>query len=165
MEITSSLAMLRAQYRKFQGTQLVGDVPVTVDRSHELFPQAPKLTFGIGATQRVVLPGGELTVHADYAYISARAYYQDTASPLQPPDIKAIYARANEFGLVRAYGLLNGRIAFSLPSPNIEIAFWGRNLTDKQYLNFVSTFYTSFGPAMGYPGEPRTYGLTATYNW
>jgi iron complex outermembrane receptor protein len=165
MEITSSLALLRAEYTSFFGTQLVGTTPVTVDRTNERFPQAPKLTFGIGATQTWDLPVGGLSVHADYAYVSARAFYQDTASPLQPPDVQAIYARANDFGLVKGYGLLSGKIGFNLPSPNIEIALWGRNLTDKQYLNVVSTFYTSFGPAMGYPGEPRTYGLTATYHW
>jgi iron complex outermembrane receptor protein len=165
MEITGTLALLRANYKTFDGTQLVNGIPVIVDRSDERFPQAPKLTYGIGATQTIETSVGDLSLHADYAYVSSRAFYQDTASPLQPADIRAIYARANEFGLVKSYGLLNARAAFNLGSPDLEIAFWGRNLTNKRYQNVVSTFYTSFGPAMGYPGAPRTYGVSATYNW
>ncbi|MDB6063268.1 MAG: hypothetical protein JWM78_3371 [Verrucomicrobiaceae bacterium] len=165
MEVTASAAVLRANYTEFNGTQLVGTTPVEVDRKDELMPQSPRLTYSLGATQTVDTKLGDLSFHADYAYVSSRAFYQDTASPLQPDDVKAIYDQANKFGIVKGYGLLNAKVAFNLREPNVELAVWGRNLTDEKYLNVTSTFYTSFGPAMGFPGVPRTYGATLTYNW
>jgi len=165
MEVNGSLSLLHAAYSTFMGTQLVNDEPVLVDRSKEGFPQAPKLTFSVGATQTFDLPAGKLSVHADYAYVSSRIFYQDTASPLQPADVQAIYARANELGTVSGYGLLNGRLAMNVADTGLELALWARNIANKRYLNVVSTFYTSFGPAMGFPGAPRIYGVAATYKW
>jgi iron complex outermembrane receptor protein len=165
MEVTGSLALLHAAYKEFFGTQLVGSTPVTVDRSAEVVPQSPKVTFSIGATQQFDVGPGNLSLHADYAYVSSRAYYQDTASPLQSDAVKAVYTRANEQGTVPAYGLLNGQIGYNLPDAGVELTVWGRNLTNKQFFNVVSTFYTSFGPAIGYPGAPRTFGFTVAKRW
>ncbi len=164
MELNTSVALLRANYTKFVGVQLVDGVPVEVDRSDEGFPQAPKFTLSVGGTQTLDVPIGKLSLHADYTYVSSRIFYQDTPSPLQTPAVQAIYNRANQLGTIPAYGLLSARVALNL-TQGFEVSIWGRNLTDKRYLNTVSTFYTSFGPAMGYPGAPRTYGATIAYNW
>lgn len=165
MEVNGSLSVLRARYRSFFADQLVGGRPVSVDRSDERFPQAPELTFSIGATQAIDTRVGELTLHADYAYVSERVFFQDTASPLQPPAVQAEFARANELGIIPGYGLLNGRIALRLDDPALEIAIWARNLGNRRYLNMLSNFYSAFGPVIGYPGAPRTFGGTMTFNW
>jgi iron complex outermembrane receptor protein len=165
MELSGTGAYLHANYTSFFGTQLVDGVPVIVDRTDETVPQSPKYTFSASATQTLDIPIGTVTLHADYAYVASRAFYQDTASPLQPADVQLVYQQANKFGTVPAYGLINGKVALRLNRPDVEIALWGRNLGSKRYLNVVSTFYTSFGPAMGFPGAPRTYGATATFHW
>lgn len=47
----------------------------------------------------------------------------------------------------------------------LEFTLWGRNLANKRLLNIFSTFCTSFGPAIGYPGAPRIYGFTVAKRW
>lgn len=165
MELTGSLSLLRANYKTFFATQLVGGSPVTVDRSDEKFPQAPRSTFSLGATQTFNTQLGDLAVHADYAFVSDRVFYQDTASPLQPASVQTAYARANELGIIPGYGLVNGRITMNFDDPGIELALWARNIGGKRYLNMLSNFYTAFGPVIGYPGIPSTYGATATFKW
>lgn len=165
MEVTGSLALLNAAYTSFYATQLVGSTPVTVNRTGETVPQSPKVTFSVGATQQFAIGPGRLSLHADYAYVSSRAFYQDTASPLQPAAVQQIYAKANQQGTVPAYGLLNGQIGYNLADAGIEFTVWGRNLANKDFFNVVSTFYTSFGPAIGYPGAPRTFGFTVAKRW
>src|SRR3546814_2587437 len=101
MEVTGSLSLLRAKYvkgtfnetgiiccdgadRGLPSTACVGQNPIgtlkpfDVDRSGEKIPQAPRLTWNIGATQVIPISFGQLSVHADYAYISRRAAYQNT---------------------------------------------------------------------------------------
>src|SRR3546814_15153359 len=93
MEVTVSLSLVRAKYVKgtFNETQIICfDVadrglpstacvgqnatgtlkPFDVDRSGEKIPQAPRLTWNIGATQVIPISFGQLSVHADYAYRS-----------------------------------------------------------------------------------------------
>lgn len=56
-----------------------------------------------------------------------------------------------------AYGLLNARLGVT--SKNIDVFFWSKNLTDKEY--FVYGFGTNGFNAATY-GLPRTYGVTLT---
>src|SRR3546814_19975462 len=62
--------------------------PFDVDRSGEKIPQAPRLTWNIGATQVIPISFGQLSVHADYAYISRRAAYQNTAADQATQNVK-----------------------------------------------------------------------------
>lgn len=64
-----------------------------------------------------------------------------------------------------AFGLLNARIGFTSPDERWEFALWGRNLTDKLY---VSSSYDNFGgifPSQNFLGDPRTYGVSATFKY
>jgi iron complex outermembrane receptor protein len=165
MEVQLSGAYLHAAY--VPGTyfeqQVVNGATVNVNRSGEPVPLAPKYTFGLGATQTVPLSFGKLAVHADYAYKDSVYYSYDTPAPGRP-DI-AIWNTANQLRKVGAYGLVNARISFNLDQPNLELALWGRNLADKQYNLYHFSFYTQFGVAMNYQGDPRTYGATLTYKF
>lgn len=64
-----------------------------------------------------------------------------------------------------SYGLLNARLGFTSLDERWEFALWGRNLTDKLY---VSTAYDNFGgifPSQNFLGDPRTYGVSATFRY
>lgn len=167
MTINSSIARQHAAYvdGSFVETQIVGGVPVTVDRSAERVPQAPKFTANIGATQAFDMPFGDLTLHADYAYISSRAIYQATAAAQLPQATRDQFDAASRLGVIPGYGLLNGRIAARFADNAIEAAVWGRNLTKKRYFNHISNFYTGFGPVQVSQGDPRTYGVTLSYRY
>ena len=71
-------------------------------------------------------------------------------------------AIGNAASIVKGYGLLNGRIAINLDSPDIELAFWGRNLTNQAWFTNVFNNYTGLGATVQFQGAPRTYGATAT---
>jgi iron complex outermembrane receptor protein len=64
-----------------------------------------------------------------------------------------------------AFGLINARIGFTSLDERWELALWGRNLADKLY---VSSAYDNFGgifPSQNFLGEPRSYGVSATFRY
>src|SRR3546814_19671463 len=73
--------------------------------------------------------------------------------------------RSNQFGIVKGYGLLNGRAAIKLDDPAVEIAVFARNLTNTRYLTNSADFLVSFGVAQGTVGDPRTYSVSVGSRW
>jgi iron complex outermembrane receptor protein len=168
MEINLSGAYLHAAYvpGTFHEQQLLPDgTIVTVDRSNEAIPQAPKITYSVGGTQSFPVPIGKVSAHLDYAWVDKITYTEDTASPLQPAAVQAAYAIQNALGVVPSYGLLNGRIALNLDKPDLELAIFGRNLTNTQYYTNQFDGYASLGVSEDFQGAPRTFGVTATYRF
>jgi iron complex outermembrane receptor protein len=168
MELSASGAYLHAAYES--GTfhelqELPSGQVVSVDRSNEPVPQAPKYTFSAGATQFVPLAIGKLSFHVDYAWIDKDVITQDTASRLQPAAVQAQYATQNALGILPSYGLVNARIALDLDNPDMEVAFWGRNLANKEYYQQQFDSYASLGVAENFQGDPRTFGFTVTYRF
>ncbi|QUD89493.1 TonB-dependent receptor [Phenylobacterium montanum] len=54
-----------------------------------------------------------------------------------------------------AYGLLDGRLTFTLPNGAWSVSLWGKNLTDTQFRTNIISF---FGDEVGTYGPPRTFG-------
>src|SRR3546814_18693911 len=79
----------------FTEIQEVNGVQVVVDRSGEALPQLPKTQFNIGATQTFPTSTGELSLHADYSYISRQYFNPVTAAPGASAEVKAAYAEQN----------------------------------------------------------------------
>jgi iron complex outermembrane receptor protein len=167
MELQLSGAYLHAAY--VPGTyfeqQVVFDPlnPVSVDRSGEPVPLAPKYTFGLGATQSLPVSYGRYSFHADYAYKDKVVYSYATPAPGRPDTAAWLYA--NELRTQKSYGLVNARVALTLNHPNLEIALWGRNLANKEYNLYHFSFYTLLGVSMDYPADPRTFGMTFNYRF
>lgn len=164
MTIDSSAAYLHARYEKgsrFEN-QLVGGQLIQVDRSGEPITQAPKWTASIGATQEFEFDAGTLKLHADYAYISSRYFdFFTTGDPAQA----AAVATANEASRIKAYGLLNAQVSFTLRDPNIEFSLWGKNLTNTPWFTNVFNSYTGLGATLQFQGAPRTYGGSVTFRF
>lgn len=102
----------------------------------------PKWTFNLGGNYELPLADGALRLTANYAYTS-RVIYQptaaDRASVTQP-----------------AFGLLDARLNWHIASQNLDVALFGKNLTNKLYFSSISVT----GPFnIGSVGEPRTYGI------
>jgi iron complex outermembrane recepter protein len=170
LELTGSLAYLDAKYVRGSRNENQGTaaVPILVDRSVEPVTQAPKWTANFGATQKFDVGFGELGLHADYAYISSRAMDAATAKTLAQGGTQAnidAVAIGNRASVIKGYGLLNGRISLDLENPNIELAIWGRNLTNKAWFTNVFNSYTGLGTTLQFQGQPRTFGATATYKF
>lgn len=107
------------------------------------FPHAPKSSFTLGADYKS--PGTRIgTVEANLNYEWQGKYFGVTT--YSPPLI------------AQSYGLLNGRVALAdfAGVKGLQIAAWGRNLTDSTYyLNHFA--FVDVGVAMF--GEPRSYGV------
>jgi len=126
------------------------DVPGSIIKDRQLQSQ-PKWKYGVNAALNLPMPddNGELNMSASWSW-------QDEVNTLNVP------------GLVPtnpSYGLLGARIEWSdVGGHGIDLAVFGTNLTDKEYvlggypisvLGFDSAFY----------GEPRMYGGSLTVHF
>jgi iron complex outermembrane recepter protein len=170
MELTGSAAYLDAKYvagSRFEN-QGTAAAPILVDRSGEPVTQAPKWTLNFGATQKVPTSFGEIAFHLDYAYTTAKVMDSFTGKSIAQGGTQATLdaiAIANRASIIKAYGLLNGRISFNLENPNIELAIWGRNLANQAWFTNVFNNYTGLGATLQFQGAPRTFGATASFKF
>jgi iron complex outermembrane receptor protein len=183
MEVSANLSLLSGYYkdrtfteqRSIAGANLPGCAPApgaptrslcAVDRSGEAVPQLPKTQFNISATQSFNTGIGELSVHANYAYIGSENFGQKSADPRESSAIHQAVATENSLNVVSGYGLFDGRIALLMDAKNLEIFAFGKNLADKKYIiRPYADLYTSLGVALEYVGVPRTWGIGARYRF
>jgi iron complex outermembrane receptor protein len=52
-----------------------------------------------------------------------------------------------------------------LDRPDVEVALYGRNLTNTQYYTNQFDSYASLGVAEDFQGAPRTFGVTLAYHF
>ncbi|MFA5494265.1 MAG: TonB-dependent receptor [Porticoccaceae bacterium] len=167
MELRASVGLMDAEYDKFQDERLINGEFVTVDRSREEPRQTPELTYSIAATQRVNANYGTWLFHADYSYMGKHSYISDTASPGASEAEQARVREMNKLGYVDSYGLLNAKIGLELHNSGVSFELWARNLTEEKYFTrtFADLYTGPFGYALGYTGDPRTFGVTARYEF
>jgi len=149
LQLSANLGYLDAEYDEYlEFDPVVGAV---VDKKDEKDNQySPELTYNLSAEYTVARgTWGEAIARLDYTYSDDYVAYvnPDQNRPLQ----------------MDSYGLLNGRLSVADISlggdTRLNVALWGKNLTDEDYrVNGIP-----FGPfAISYFGNPRTYGLEAT---
>ncbi len=160
MQIGANMAYLDATYKA--GTFVEDRAGILTDRSGEPVPYAPEWQYSVSATQDFSLDYGTLTLHVDYAYTDDKVVNTSTATPGSSAEVIADTVEANRLGVLQGYGLINGRVSLAMES-GLEIALWGRNLSDEEY--FVNTFdgYNSLGFTTQNQGTPRTYGVELRY--
>ncbi len=91
---------------------------------------------------------GELKTRLDYSYRTK--VYNDIANT---PQIAQ-----------GAYGLLNARLSYAPSRARWELALFGTNLTDEEYLE-NSIFVAAYGVAVGVSGRPREWGVMTRYRF
>lgn len=140
------------------------------DGEYVSFPDAPAPLEGTGGPQAVDISGqrlpgisewaaslsGEYSIPSQFLgregqyFIALDASYRSEFSSSATPS-----AYLN----VDGYQLFNGRIGFRA-SDDWTVFIWGRNLADEDYFEFLSAAPGGSGLYVGYPGDPRTYGIT-----
>ena len=121
------------------------------DVSDRKLKNSPALTFNVRAERTIPMgrERGALIVRGDYSYRS-RVYHE-----LQNYEA----SRQNGFGLVGA------RVAWRNPDDTLEVALWGRNLLDREYLSHAVSYKDTGGVALGFYGDGRAFGLEASYRF
>ena len=111
-------------------------------------PKSPKWSVTFSPQYSFDAAAGSFTLRADYSYRS-KIYNDIDNSPevAQEP-----------------YHLLHARLGFTPPSGRWELALFGTNLTDEEYLEH-GIFVLSLGNAVGISGRPREWGLAVGFRF
>jgi iron complex outermembrane receptor protein len=123
----------------------VSGLPITTQNSSGQDRQTPELVASLtGMYTQPINERLEAFIRAEYYHIGERSL-AGNLNPLRVED---------------ATNIINGSIGLASPEGNWMLQLWARNLFNEKYLqgNFESVGQP--GSLNGYPGDPRTYGLT-----
>lgn len=143
LQISGNLAYLDATYARY----LFSASPL-ISYDGRRLPRASKWKGAIAAEYGVGLGGiGRGTARLSYAY-EGRMPQDDANSP----------------NLIRpAIGLLDARVSLTTLNGGLELAAYGRNLTDKRYISVVQFL---FAQPVGFPSENRrSFGIDGTFRF
>ena len=139
------LGLLRTEVVKDSLGQVTGGV-LSIEEGRNL-NNAPETTINFGLTKDFQLGNGSrVSARVDGRYASKREFNLiDTAA-------------TRVFTTDPSYLVFNARLDYRFGADEAyRVALWGKNLTDELYFNRFEDIGTS---NLGYPGDPRTYGVT-----
>ncbi|GGI71480.1 TonB-dependent receptor [Polymorphobacter multimanifer] len=138
LALRAAVGHLDAGYRTLS-PQVAG---ITLDTP---LPLTPRWTYSLSGEYRQPLGDrlGQLRLRADWQYRS-RLSYQLEADPLE---------------VQPGYGLLNLRATWALPDDRWQIAVFGTNVTDTEYLTNAQDTLAGNGTAFGGIGRPAEWGI------
>lgn len=127
----------------FEGLTPGGD-PIIEDLSGSDLVLAPRVTANGLIRYVPQLANGRLTAQVDFSYSDSYFFDTDNA-PLDVSDSAVLW---------------NGRLAWQLPGERLEIALFGRNLTDERK---IIEGFDIFDTQMLIYNHARSYGVSVTY--
>lgn len=141
LELGINYGYTKAEYTKYQDAD-------GTDLRHYNFAYTPENTAHVSLSYYFPRMNiGQLNARVDWTY-------QDKITFLAP---------SPELNSQDAYSLLSARVTLSeISGPGdseMRVSLWGKNLLDKDYWNFGSNLYNSFGFNINSYGDPRTFGL------
>ncbi len=137
--INMGLGLLDAEYKDF-----VDDFGN--DFSGNQITLAPDLNFNGLAQYDIPVSFGTFTLQLDWSY-QDKVYFDALNNELLSQD---------------SYWLWNGRVAWTSTDDQWELAVWGRNLGDKEYLSYAFDL-SFFGFQEQMLGTPQMFGVELTY--
>ena len=141
------LGILDATYDRFTNPNAAN--PALRDFSGNTIPSSPDISFnGLVRYEHRMAHGGTLTLQTDFSYYDDQFF--------TPPNDPFIFQEG--------YWLLNGRIAYRPPNEDFELAFWAKNITNKDYFTAIFDL-APFGFYPGFTGDPITWGVTFSYDY
>ncbi|MET0248216.1 MAG: TonB-dependent receptor [Sphingobium sp.] len=154
LELAASGAITKPKYLNyFEGTK---------DRRTDRFETIPEQTATFAATYTTDIGAGTLMLRGDYIY-TAKYFsgpYNEPSDPFNQAVIDGTTVPASQ--------IVNGRASLTLMDDALEIAVWGRNLTNNRDIDaglLLPPGATGLGYSVGVRREPRTFGITGTYRF
>jgi len=162
--LDGTAAYTRPKYKKFIDAN-------GFDRSNEPFNLTPRWTASLSPIWEGEASFGKINARADFAYQSRQdlyvyASYTDANGVLRDASNGLVLTQQDADGFRRANTgvrrvLVNARVGVTLLDGTLDIALWGKNLTNlRDSLNALVIPQLDFGRII--LREPRTYGITAT---
>lgn len=131
----------------YTDAELVEIDPASGVAEDALFPKTADWSYSLGLQYAFTAGKGSMIARADYGWRDD--FFHDFAnSPASKQE---------------AYGLLNARLLYA-PSELWEVALFGTNLTDEEYLESALNL-DIVGTTLGVGGRPREWGLTFQVRW
>lgn len=156
LRLTANIAYTDAKYVRFPDApppleQSGGSIQV-VDISGHRLPGVSKWALSYGAVYR--RPGriGRVPGEA-YVAVDGNVRSRWSSSP-----------SSSKYMWVDGYNITNARVGFRAPK-GWEVQGWVRNLFDAQYYDFLTAQSGSTGLIVEQPGDPRTWGATASFKY
>lgn len=170
MTIAGTLSLLDAEYEEYEILEGItsGDnagQTVLVDHSTENPVHAPEMSYTVGATQLFDTSFGEIMLHVDYTWVDDTYFSDNVVRPGESAEVQQAMLEEQAFHAIPDYGLVSALVRLRTQDETMEFSLWGKNLADEEYYTGVSNFYSAFGSATWYWGNPRTWGASVTYNW
>jgi iron complex outermembrane receptor protein len=141
LTVSTAVGYLDPKYKKFLADLGTG---VVTDNSFLTFPYTAKWTASVRSDYVIPLSGdkGDVTLGLDVNYRSQANYSSVTQT---------------QVGLQKKYALLNGAITYASANGKYKLSVYGKNLTDKYYINTADTGNGLY--AWNIVGAPRTFGI------
>jgi len=148
IRIQAGISYLDAKYTRLDAEDLAGLLtPIGIDNE---LPNAPEWTVNLGVRWSTdVGQFGRFTLRADYSWRDDM--HKDA---INTPEVRQ-----------SAHGLLFAAAEFASNDGRWVIAMFGDNLTDERYIASGGSNKPDFGLAYATYARPRTWGLSARYNF
>lgn len=157
LEINGYVSYIDASFDRWDEQTAAG----VVDRSRNTFTAIPELSANLSARYRLPLPAsiGEVSVSGNVYYQDETALYVDNLIDASGNECKG--SQQNSY---KTYG---ARLDWSDPFgvSGLKVGAWGKNLGDEEYYLSGLCLYNQAGFTLGYPADPRTYGLNISYKF
>jgi len=119
------------------------------------YAYSPKNSYNLGLNYRVGLSNGQLAASTSYSY----------QGDLAGSTNQALNVNHEAYGLWGA-SLAWSEIKLGQSSGDYKVLLWAKNLTDEKYTVGGGNSWSPFGAQKLLTfGDPRSFGLTASYNY
>ena len=149
LTLTGAAAYNHARYNSFFARDTAGNL---LDFTAQPF-STPEWTYNLGAAYRIPVATGAIRLDANFAWTGTV-----NLAPGQPGVALSVYDPGSV--TQKGYGLLDARVSWHLDGPNLDLALFGRNLTDRHYFTAAQNGQSA-GYNIAYAGAPRTFGIQA----
>ncbi|MFT4518406.1 MAG: iron complex outermembrane receptor protein [Halioglobus sp.] len=132
--------------------------------------QAPENSFGFGLRYAAGDIGiGKLSARVDMTWQDDILFAGGAGiQTVNAPELDTTAKETRPVNQQSAYTLVDARIILEkiplVSSGNLKLALWGRNLTDEDYRYASVDLVENLGIGVAHYGDPRTYGLTLSYD-